>query len=172
MFTKRPKTTIHQESKPSSESASSRWRQFDLRPSENIFRRRSCCLLSTNPKIYSRWRQMFPSLTKLVGFLLDDNDPNPTPRPSRFFDLSDETSNRGLISVWHSYWWDVKSLTRCGNGSFRSYSRSDPGSFRSYSLSVRSFRPGSFRPDFRGGSFRSSFGGLFRPTLFYMLFRL
>ena len=58
-----------------------------------------------------------------------------------------------------------------GNRSFRSYSRSDPGSFRSYSLSVRSFRPGSFRPDFRGGSFRSSFGGSFRPTLFYILFR-
>ena len=56
-----------------------------------------------------------------------------------------------------------------GNGSFRSFSRSDPGSFRSYSLSVRSFRPGSFRPDFRGGSFRSSFGGSFRPTLFYIL---
>ena len=41
--------------------------------------------------------------------------------------------------------------SRNGNGSFRSYSSSDPGSFRSYSLSVRSFRPGSFRPDFRGG---------------------
>ena len=59
---------------------------------------------------------------------------------------------------------------RPGNGSFRSYSRSDPGSFRSYSLSVRSFRPGSFRPDFRGGSFRPSFGGSFRPTLFYIVF--
>ena len=35
-----------------------------------------------------------------------------------------------------------------GNGSFRSYSRLDPGSFRSYSLSIRSFRPGSFRPEF------------------------
>ena len=58
-----------------------------------------------------------------------------------------------------------------GNGSFRSYSRSDPGSFRSYSLSVRSFRPGSFRPDFRGGSFRPNFGGSFRPTLFYIVFR-
>ena len=58
-----------------------------------------------------------------------------------------------------------------GNGSFRSYSRSDPGSFRSYSLSVRSFRPGSFRPDFRSGSFRPSFGGSFRPTLFYIVFR-
>ena len=46
-----------------------------------------------------------------------------------------------------------------GNGSFRSYSRSDPGSFPSYSLSVRSFRPGSFRPDFRGGLFRPDFGG-------------
>ena len=44
-----------------------------------------------------------------------------------------------------------------GNGSFRSYSRSDPGSFRSYSLSVRSIRPGSFRPDLRGGSFRPTF---------------
>ena len=50
-----------------------------------------------------------------------------------------------------------------GNGSFRSYSRSDPGSFRSNSLSVRSFRPGSFRPDLRGGSFR--------PTLFYIVLR-
>ena len=50
-----------------------------------------------------------------------------------------------------------------GNGSFRSYSRSDLGSFRSYSHSVRSFRPGSFRPDFRGGSFRPNFGGSFRP---------
>ena len=58
-----------------------------------------------------------------------------------------------------------------GNGSFRSYSRSDPGSFRSYSLLVRSFRPGSFRPDFRGGLFRLNFGGSFRPTLFYIVFR-
>ena len=57
-----------------------------------------------------------------------------------------------------------------GNGSFRSYSRSDPGSFRSYSLSVRSFRPGSLRPDFRSGSFRPNFGGSFRPTLFYIVF--
>ena len=57
-----------------------------------------------------------------------------------------------------------------GNGSFRPYSRSDPGSFRSYSLSVRSFRPGSFRPDFRGGSFRPSFGGSFRTTLIYIDF--
>ena len=54
-----------------------------------------------------------------------------------------------------------------GNGSFRSYSRSDPGSFRSYSLSVR-----SFRPDLRGGSVRPNFGGSFRPTLFYIVFRL
>ena len=38
---------------------------------------------------------------------------------------------------------------------------------RSYSLSVRSFRPGSFRPDFRGRSFRPNFGGLFRSTLFF-----
>ena len=53
-----------------------------------------------------------------------------------------------------------------GNGSFRSYFRSDPGSFRSYSFSVRSFRPGSFRPDFRGESFRPNWGGSFRPTLF------
>ena len=42
-----------------------------------------------------------------------------------------------------------------------------PWSFRSYSLLDRSFRPGSFRPDFRGGSFRPSFSGSFRPTLFY-----
>ena len=55
-----------------------------------------------------------------------------------------------------------------GNGSFGSCSRSDPGSFQSYSLSVRSFRPESFRPDFRGGSFRPNFGGSFRPTLFYI----
>ena len=61
-------------------------------------------------------------------------------------------------------------LGRIGNGSFRSYSRSDPGSFRSYSLSARSFRPGSFRPDFRGGSFQPNFGGSFRPTLFYIVF--
>ena len=57
-----------------------------------------------------------------------------------------------------------------GNGSFRSYSHSDLGSFRSYFLSVRSFRPGSFQPDFRGGSFRPNFGGSFRPTLFHMDF--
>ena len=71
----------------------------------------------------------------------------------------------------------IKICTVCkfsylhGNGSFRSYSRSDPGSFRSYSLSVRSFRPGSFRSDLRGGSFRPFFGGSFRPTLFYIVFR-
>ena len=35
----------------------------------------------------------------------------------------------------------------------------DPGLFWSCSLSVRSFRPGLFRPDFRGGSFRPNFGG-------------
>ena len=57
-----------------------------------------------------------------------------------------------------------------GKGSYQSYSRSDPGSFRSYFLSVRSFRPGSFRPNFRGWSFRSNFGGSFRPTLFYIDF--
>ena len=45
------------------------------------------------------------------------------------------------------------------------------GSFRSYFLSIRSFRPGSFRSDFRGVSFRPSFGGSFRPTLFYTFCR-
>ena len=40
---------------------------------------------------------------------------------------------------------------------------SESGSFRSYSRSVRSFRPGSFRPDFWGESFRPSWGGSFRP---------
>ena len=62
----------------------------------------------------------------------------------------------------------------------------ESGSFRSYSRSVRSFRPGSFRPDlwdesfqpswdrsFRsyliGGSFRPDFSGeLFRPDLFIL----
>ena len=39
----------------------------------------------------------------------------------------------------------------------------NPGSFWSYSRSVRSFRPGSFRPDFWGESFRPSWGGSFRP---------
>ena len=63
---------------------------------------------------------------------------------------------------------DVTPPLYRGIGSFRSYSRSDPGSFRSYSLSVRSFRPGSFRSDFRGGSFRHNFGGSIRPTLFYI----
>ena len=65
----------------------------------------------------------------------------------------------------------AEAVEERGNGSFRSYSHSDPGSFRSYSLSVRSFRPWSFRPDFRGGSFRPNFGGSFRPTLFYIVFR-
>ena len=65
-----------------------------------------------------------------------------------------------------------RSISMNGNGSFRSYSRSDPGSFRSYSLSVRLFRPGSFWPDFRSGSFLPNFGGSFRPTLFYIVFRL
>ena len=40
----------------------------------------------------------------------------------------------------------------------------ESGSFRSYSHSVRSFRPGSFRPDFLGESFRPSWGGSFRPN--------
>ena len=40
----------------------------------------------------------------------------------------------------------------------------ESGSFRSYSRSVRSFRPGSFRPDFRGESFRPNWGGSFRPS--------
>ena len=44
-------------------------------------------------------------------------------------------------SICHCYGYN-------GNRSFRSYSRSDLGSFRSYSLSVRSFWPESFRPDF------------------------
>ena len=39
----------------------------------------------------------------------------------------------------------------------------ESGSFRSYSRSARSFRPGSFRPDFWGESFRPSWGGSFRP---------
>ena len=48
-------------------------------------------------------------------------------------------------------------------------------SFWSYSLSVRSFWPGSFWPDFRGGSFWPNVGRSFRPTyillsLFYMDF--
>ena len=54
------------------------------------------------------------------------------------------------------------------NVSFRSYSRSDPGRFRSYSLSVRSFRPGSFPPDFRVVS--AKFGRSFWPTLIYIYF--
>ena len=41
--------------------------------------------------------------------------------------------------------------------------RTESGSFRSYSCSVRSFRPGSFRPNFWGESFRPSWGGSFRP---------
>ena len=40
----------------------------------------------------------------------------------------------------------------------------ESGSFRSYSRSVRSFRPGSFRPDFLGESFRPSWGGSFWPN--------
>ena len=40
----------------------------------------------------------------------------------------------------------------------------ESGSFRSYSRSVRSFRPGSFRPDFRGESFRPNWGGSFRSN--------
>ena len=40
----------------------------------------------------------------------------------------------------------------------------ESGSFRSYSRSVRTFRPGSFRPDFGGESFRPSVGGSFRPS--------
>ena len=63
--------------------------------------------------------------------------------------------------------WTKVSVNWLGNGSFRSYSRLDPGSFLSYSLSVRSFRPGSFWPDFRGRSFRPNFGGPFQSTLFY-----
>ena len=42
-------------------------------------------------------------------------------------------------------------------------SRAESGSFRSYLRSVRSFRPGSFRPNFWGESFRPSWGGSFRP---------
>ena len=41
--------------------------------------------------------------------------------------------------------------------------QSESGSFRSYSRSVRSFRPGSFRPDFWGESFPPSWAGSFRP---------
>ena len=40
----------------------------------------------------------------------------------------------------------------------------ESGSFRSYSRSVRSFRLGSFRPEFRGESFRPNWGGSFRPN--------
>ena len=85
---------------------------------------------------------------------------------------SSKTLGFKTIMVYITPPWGTGSLlvTR-DNGSFRSYSRSDPGSFRSYSLSVRSFRPGSFRSDFRGGSFRPNFGGSFRPTLFYIVFR-
>ena len=39
----------------------------------------------------------------------------------------------------------------------------ESGSFRPYSRSVRSFWPGSFRPDFLGESFRSSWGESFQP---------
>ena len=47
----------------------------------------------------------------------------------------------------------------------------ESGSFRSYSRSVRSFRPGSFRPDFWGESFRPSWGGSFRPYFIGRSFR-
>ena len=47
----------------------------------------------------------------------------------------------------------------------------ESGSFRSYSLSVRSFRPGSFRSDFWGESFRPSWGGSFRPYFIVGSFR-
>ena len=43
------------------------------------------------------------------------------------------------------------------------YDHGESGSFRSFSRSVRSFRPGSFRPDFWDESFRPSWGGSFRP---------
>ena len=56
-------------------------------------------------------------------------------------------------------------------GRFGPISIRTPGFFRSYSLSVRSFRPGSFRLDFRVGSFRPDFGGSFRPTLHYIVSR-
>ena len=80
--------------------------------------------------------------------------------------------NRRLFRYFGSYSGiSVIPVILVGNGSFRSYSRSDPGSFRSYSLSVRSFRPGSFRSDFWGESFRPNFGGSFRPTLFFIVFR-
>ena len=80
--------------------------------------------------------------------------------------------NRRLFRYFGSYSGiSVIPVILVGNGSFRYYSRSDPGSFRSYSLSVRSFRPGSFRPDFWDESFRPNFGGSFRPTLFFIVFR-
>ena len=80
--------------------------------------------------------------------------------------------NRRLFRYFGSFSGiSVIPVILVGNGSFRSYSRSDPGSFRSYSLSVRSFRPGLFRPDFWGESFRPNFGGSFRPTLFFVVFR-
>ena len=80
--------------------------------------------------------------------------------------------NRRLFRYFGSYSGvSIIPVILVGNGSFRSYSRSDPGSFRSYSLSVRSFRPGSFRSHFWGESFRPNFGGSFRPTLFFIIFR-
>ena len=42
------------------------------------------------------------------------------------------------------------------------YTSKESGSFRSCSRSVRSFRPGSFWPDFWGESFRPSWGGSFQ----------
>ena len=44
------------------------------------------------------------------------------------------------------------------------YWQKESGSFRSYSCWVRSFRPGSFRPDFRGKSFRPNLDWSFRPN--------
>ena len=40
----------------------------------------------------------------------------------------------------------------------------ESGSFRPHSRLVRSFRPGSFRPEFRGESFQSNRDGSFRPN--------
>ena len=82
--------------------------------------------------------------------------------PAQLGQLKTGEDGKGLLQIHLC----ASTTFQGGNGSFRSYTRSDPGSFQSYSLSVRSFRPGSFWPDFRGGSFRPNFGGSFRPTYF------
>ena len=96
--------------------------------------------------------------------------PPPTFSDTAITDRHSDATIFQLRAHWVRISWSIGSEKSFGHVPPVGFEPSTPcmqgesGSFRSYSRSVRSFRPGSFRPDFWGESFRPNWGGSFRPN--------